>query len=505
MSVKSPEISHLLAERIKSLKLGKPEFKESGQVISVRDGIVRAHGLDQAFYEECVEIHTQKGEVIKGLILNLEADSVSIVTLGDYTNIIEGDLVTRTKEKLKIPVGPELLGRVVNALGEPIDDLGPIKTKESAFIEQNTPGIMDRKSVHEPVKTGITMIDSMIPIGRGQRELIIGDRQTGKTTIALDTIISQRHYNNKQQSLYCIYVAIGQKRSTLARIVQTLKDHNALEYTIIVSATASDLNILQFLAPYVATSIGEYFRDHNQHALIIYDDLSKHAVSYRQMALLMRRAPGREAYPGDIFYVHSRLLERSAQLSEEKGGGSLTALPIIETQAGDVSAYIPTNVISITDGQIFLQTNLFHQGIKPAINLGISVSRVGSAAQTTSMKKIASQLKLDLAQYHEIKSFSQFTQNMDESTKKFLTRGQKAEEIIKQDSYDPIPYNISIWLIFLVTKGFLDDIPLDKIKLFKERAIKYFQQHKFDLDNWQGETSIKKLTVHAEKLKAAFK
>jgi len=482
MTIKAAEISNILSKRIQEIELKTKKFTEYGEVLSVQDGVVLAHGLDDAFYKECVEIQTKSGEKILGLVENLESTHVSIVVLGDDTYIKEGDYIIRKKETLKIPVGKEFLGRVVNVLGEPIDGGEPIVPAKYALIDQEAPSIMDRESVTQPLKTGITMIDSMIPIGRGQRELIIGDRQTGKTSIVLDIIINQKN-NSKNDQVVCIYVAIGQKRSTVARIFQNLKLAGALDYTIIVSATASDLNIFQFLAPYAATAMGEYFRDNGQHALIIYDDLSKHAVAYRQMALLMRRPPGREAYPGDVFYTHSRLLERS----KEKGGGSLTAFPIIETQAGDVSAYIPTNVISITDGQIFLQTDLFHKGIKPAINLGISVSRIGGAAQTKDMKKLAGKMKLEMAQYAEIQEFSQFSQDMDESTRNFLNRGQRITELLKQDPYKPIPYEHSIWLVFLVTNGYFDTFELTDIKERKEQAMQFFKKEKlgpFNKKSW---------------------
>ncbi|USO02325.1 MAG: F0F1 ATP synthase subunit alpha [Alphaproteobacteria bacterium] len=487
MTIKAAEVSNILAKRIQEIELKTKKFTEYGEVLSVQDGIVLAHGLDEAFYKECVEIQTKSGQKILGLVENLESTHVSIVVLGDDTHIKEGDYIIRKKETLKIPVGEEYLGRVVNVLGEPIDGGEVVAPKTFAHIDQDAPPIMDRKSVTTPLKTGITMIDSMIPIGRGQRELIIGDRQTGKTAIVIDTIINQKN-SPKKDRVICIYVAIGQKRSTVARIVQSLKLAGALDHTIIVSATASDLNIFQFLAPYAATSMGEYFRDKGKHALIIYDDLSKHAVAYRQMALLMKRPPGREAYPGDVFYTHSRLLERSGQLSDEKGGGSLTAFPVIETQAGDVSAYIPTNVISITDGQIFLQTDLFHKGIKPAINLGISVSRIGGAAQTKDMKKLAGKMKLEMAQYAEIKEFSQFSQDMDDATRSFLNRGQRITELLKQEPYNPIPYEISVWLVFLATNGYFDRFELHDIRSLKKQAMQFFKKEKlesFDEKIWR--------------------
>lgn len=476
MSTQPSEISNLLSKRIQDMSLQRVSVQEIGVVLSVQDGIVNCSGLDGAFFEECVEIHTTTEEVIIGVISNLADDHVCISLLGDDRLVAEGDRVIRLKTTLSVPAGMGLLGRVVNALGEPIDDKGPIKDTQLSPVERPAPSIMDRQTVREPVKTGIMMIDAMIPIGRGQRELLIGDRQTGKSSIAIDTILSQKVYNDQasnKEKLFCVYVAIGQKRSTLARIVKLLQDKGALEYTIVVSATASDLNALQYLAPYSATTMAEYFRDNGMHALIVYDDLSKHAVAYRQMSLLMRRPPGREAYPGDVFYIHSRLLERAAKMSDEKGGGSLTALPIIETQSGDLAAYIPTNVISITDGQIFLETDLFFKGMRPAINVGISVSRIGSAAQTAGMKKVAGKLKLDLAQYREMQSFAQFATDMDEATRKFLERGDRIMLLLRQKNYTPLRYETQTWLLYLANDGLLDTVPLADIQSIKQKLVEY--------------------------------
>jgi len=484
MTVQPSEISVLLAKRIKDMSLQRISTQEIGIVLSVQDGIAHCSGLDGAFFEECVEIHTTTEEVIIGIITNLEDDHVCISLLGDDRLVSEGDRVIRLKKTLSVPVGIELLGRVVDSLGEPIDGKGPIKSTSHSPLERPAPSIMERQTVFEPVKTGITMIDAMIPIGRGQRELLIGDRQTGKSSIAIDTILSQKRYNDRaktdKEKLFCVYVAIGQKRSTLARIVKLLKDKQALDYTIVVSATASDLNTLQYLAPYAGTTMAEYFRDNGMHALIIYDDLSKHAVSYRQMSLLMRRPPGREAYPGDVFYIHSRLLERAAKMSDDKGGGSLTALPIIETQAGDLAAYIPTNVISITDGQIFLETDLFYKGFRPAINVGMSVSRIGSAAQTSSMKKVAGKLKLDLAQYREMQNFSQFASDIDEVTRKFLDRGDRIMMLLRQKQYAPLEYETQVWLLSLANQGLLDTVPLSQIQLVKGKLVQYIDTNKVD-------------------------
>ena len=433
-------------------------------MLSVGDGIARVYGLDNVQAGEMVEFSSG----VKGMALNLENDNVGVVIFGDDRLIKEGDVVKRTKAIVDAPVGKNLLGRVVDALGNPIDGKGDLDKKiERKRVDVKAPGIIPRQSVNQPMQTGLKAIDSLIPIGRGQRELIIGDRQTGKTAIAIDTIINQKEINKsgeKKDKLYCIYVAIGQKRSTVAQILKTLEDAGAMEYTTIVSATASDPAPLQFLAPYTGCTMGEYFRDNGMHALIIYDDLSKQAVAYRQMSLLLRRPPGREAYPGDVFYLHSRLLERAAKLNDEKGGGSLTALPIIETQAGDVSAYIPTNVISITDGQIFLETELFNQGIRPAVNVGLSVSRVGSAAQTKAMKKVAGSIKLELAQYREMAAFAQFGSDLDASTQKLLNRGSKLTELLKQDQYSPMPVAQQVIAVFAGVRGFLDDVELINIK-----------------------------------------
>jgi len=463
MQINPSEVTKILKEQIK--KFGeKAEVSEVGQVLSVGDGIARVHGLDNVQAGEMVEF----SDGIKGMALNLESDNVGVVIFGDDRTIKEGDVVKRTKAIVDTPVGKGLLGRVVDALGNPIDGKGNLDKKlKRKRVDVKAPGIIPRQSVNQPMQTGLKAIDSLIPVGRGQRELIIGDRQTGKTAVAIDTIINQKEINksgNEKEKLYCIYVAIGQKRSTVAQIVKTLQDAGAMEYTIIVSATASDPAPLQFLAPYTGCTMGEYFRDNGMHALIIYDDLSKQAVAYRQMSLLLRRPPGREAYPGDVFYLHSRLLERAAKLNDDNGGGSLTALPIIETQAGDVSAYIPTNVISITDGQIFLETELFNQGIRPAVNVGLSVSRVGSAAQTKAMKKVAGSIKLELAQYREMAAFAQFGSDLDAATQKLLNRGSKLTELLKQDQYSPMPVAQQVIAVFSGVKGFLDDVDVNKIK-----------------------------------------
>ena len=463
MQINPSEVTKILKEQIK--KFGeKAEVSEVGQVLSVGDGIARVHGLDNVQAGEMVEFSGG----IKGMALNLENDNVGVVIFGDDRTIKEGDVVKRTAAIVDAPVGKSLLGRVVDALGNPIDGKGDLDKKiERKRVDVKAPGIIPRKSVNQPMQTGLKAIDSLIPVGRGQRELIIGDRQTGKTAVAIDTIINQKEINKsgeEKDKLYCIYVAIGQKRSTVAQIVKSLEDAGAMEYTTIVSATASDPAPLQFLAPYTGCTMGEYFRDNGMHALIIYDDLSKQAVAYRQMSLLLRRPPGREAYPGDVFYLHSRLLERAAKLNDDKGGGSLTALPIIETQAGDVSAYIPTNVISITDGQIFLETELFNQGIRPAVNVGLSVSRVGSAAQTKAMKKVAGSIKLELAQYREMAAFAQFGSDLDASTQKLLNRGSKLTELLKQDQYSPMPVAQQVIAVFSGVRGFLDDVELSDIK-----------------------------------------
>ena len=480
MEINPSEVTKILKEQIK--KFGdKAEVSEVGQVLSVGDGIARIYGLDNVQAGEMVEF----SDGSKGMALNLESDNVGVVIFGDDRAIKEGDTVKRTGAIVDVPVGKELLGRVVDALGNPIDGKGSLdKSLKRNRVEVKAPGIIPRKSVSEPMQTGLKAIDSLIPVGRGQRELIIGDRQTGKTAVAIDTIINQKKINesdDESKKLYCIYVAVGQKRSTVAQIVKTLEDAGAMEYTTIVSATASDSAPLQFLAPYTGCTMGEYFRDNGMHALIIYDDLSKQAVAYRQMSLLLRRPPGREAYPGDVFYRHSRLLERAAKLNDESGGGSLTALPIIETQAGDVSAYIPTNVISITDGQIFLGTEIFNQGIRPAINVGLSVSRVGSAAQTKAMKKVAGSIKLELAQYREMAAFAQFGSDLDASTQQLLNRGSKLTELLKQKQYSPMTVEEQVISIFCGVRGFLDDIELKNISEFEQKVIEKCKNENSDI------------------------
>ncbi|EAH4503372.1 F0F1 ATP synthase subunit alpha [Campylobacter jejuni] len=458
MKFKADEISSIIKERIENFDLNL-EIEETGKIISVADGVAKVYGLKNIMAGEMVEF--ENGD--KGMALNLEESSVGIVILGKGEGLKEGASVKRLKKLLKVPVGEALIGRVVNALGEPIDAKGVINANEYRFVEEKAKGIMARKSVHEPLHTGIKAIDALVPIGRGQRELIIGDRQTGKTTVAVDTIISQRG-----QGVICIYVAIGQKQSTVAQVVKRLEEHGAMEYTIVVNAGTSDPAALQYLAPYTGVTMGEFFRDNAKHALIVYDDLSKHAVAYREMSLILRRPPGREAYPGDVFYLHSRLLERASKLNDELGAGSLTALPIIETQAGDVSAYIPTNVISITDGQIFLETDLFNSGIRPAINVGLSVSRVGGAAQIKATKQVSGTLRLDLAQYRELQAFAQFASDLDEASRKQLERGQRMVELLKQPPYSPLSVEKQVVLIFAGTKGFLDDIAVSRIKEFED-------------------------------------
>ncbi|MDP6680237.1 MAG: F0F1 ATP synthase subunit alpha [Pelagibacteraceae bacterium] len=471
MQINPSEVTKILKEQIKKFA-EKAEVSEVGQVLSVGDGIARVYGLDNVRAGEMVEFSTG----IKGMALNLESDNVGVVIFGDDRTIKEGDTVKRTEAIVDVPVGKKLLGRVVDALGNPIDGKGELDKKlERRRVEVKAPGIIPRQSVNQPMQTGLKALDTLIPIGRGQRELIIGDRQTGKTAIAIDTIINQKDINKsgeEEDKLYCIYVAIGQKQSTVAQIVKSLEEAGALEYTTVVSATASDPAPLQFLAPYTGCTMGEYFRDNGMHALIIYDDLSKQAVAYRQMSLLLRRPPGREAYPGDVFYLHSRLLERAAKLNDDKGGGSLTALPIIETQAGDVSAYIPTNVISITDGQIFLETELFNQGIRPAVNVGLSVSRVGSAAQTKAMKKVAGSIKLELAQYREMAAFAQFGSDLDATTQKLLNRGSKLTELLKQDQYSPMTVAQQVIAVFSGVRGFLDNVELSEIKGLEKEIYK---------------------------------
>ena len=470
MEIRAAEISAILKEQIANFGT-EAESAEVGQVLSVGDGIARVYGLDNVQAGEMVEFPGG----IKGMALNLESDNVGIVIFGDDSGIKEGDVVKRTGDIVDVPVGMGLLGRVTDALGNPIDGKGDIDSSERRLAELKAPGIIPRRSVHEPVQTGLKAIDSLIPIGRGQRELIIGDRQTGKTAVILDTIINQKTINDSatddSQKLFCVYVAVGQKRSTVAQVVKTLADYGALEYTCVVAATASDPAPMQFLAPYAGCTIGEWFRDNGKHAVIFYDDLTKQAVAYRQMSLLLRRPPGREAFPGDVFYLHSRLLERAAKMNDENGAGSLTALPVVETQANDVSAYIPTNVISITDGQIFLETDLFYQGIRPAVNVGLSVSRVGSAAQVKAMKSVSGGIKLDLAQYREMAAFAQFASDLDPATQKLLARGERLTELLKQDQYTPMPVEEQVVSIYAGTKGYLDGIAVADVGRFEHTLI----------------------------------
>lgn len=463
--IKADEISSIIKERIENFDLSV-DIEETGKVVSVADGVANVYGLKNVMANEMVEFENGA----RGIALNLEESSVGIVILGDTSGINEGSSVKRLGKLLRVPVGDALIGRVVNALGEPIDGKGAIETSDTRFVEEKAKGIMARKSVHEPLQTGLKAIDALVPIGRGQRELIIGDRQTGKTTVAVDTIINQ-----KGQDVVCIYVAIGQKQSTVAQVVKKLEEYGAMDYTIVVAAGASEAAALQYLAPYSGCTMGEYFRDNSRHALIIYDDLSKHAVAYREMSLILRRPPGREAYPGDVFYLHSRLLERASKLSDALGAGSLTALPIIETQAGDVSAYIPTNVISITDGQIFLESGLFNSGIRPAINVGLSVSRVGGSAQIKAIKKVSGTLRLDLAQYRELQAFAQFASDLDESSRKQLDRGQRMVEILKQPPYSPLPVENQVVIIFAGSRGFLDDVPTSSIGKFEAELYPYIE------------------------------
>jgi F-type H+-transporting ATPase subunit alpha len=481
MDIQPSEISKILKEEIKNFGTDS-EITEVGQVLSIGDGIARIHGLDNVQAGEMVAF----ADGTKGMALNLEDDNVGVVLFGSDSAIKEGDTVKRTNTIVDVPVGKSLLGRVVDALGNPIDGKGNIESDMRSRIEVKAPGIIPRKSVSEPMQTGLKAIDSLIPVGRGQRELIIGDRQTGKTAIAIDAIINQKSINegnDESKKLYCVYVGIGQKRSSIAQIVKTLEEAGAMEYTTVVSASASDAAPLQFLAPYTGCSIAEYFRDNGMHALIIYDDLSKQAVAYRQMSLLLRRPPGREAFPGDVFYLHSRLLERAAKLNDDQGGGSLTALPIIETQANDVSAFIPTNVISITDGQIFLETELFNQGIRPAVNVGLSVSRVGSAAQTKAMKKVAGSIKLELAQYREMAAFAQFGSDLDASTQRLLNRGSKLTELLKQNQYSPLSVAEQVISVFSGVNGYLDDIDLGEIKSFESDLIDLMRSSHQDIIN----------------------
>ncbi len=479
MDIRAAEISRVIREQIAGFGT-EAEVSEVGQVLSVGDGIARVHGLDRVQAGEMVEF----AGGLKGMALNLEVDNVGIVIFGDDTAVREGDTVRRTSSIVDVPVGKGLLGRVVDALGNPLDGKGPIEASERRRVDVKAPGIIPRKSVSEPMQTGLKALDALVPIGRGQRELIIGDRQTGKTAVILDTFINQKGVNasgDETRKLYCIYVAIGQKRSTVAQLVRKLEETGAMEYSIVVAATASDPAPLQYLAPYTGCTMGEYFRDNGMHAVIAYDDLSKQAVAYRQMSLLLRRPPGREAYPGDVFYLHSRLLERAAKMNAENGGGSLTALPVIETQAGDVSAYIPTNVISITDGQIFLESELFYQGIRPAINVGLSVSRVGSAAQTKAMKKVAGSIKLELAQYREMAAFAQFGSDLDAATQKLLARGQRLTELLKQPQYQPLPFEEQVVSIFAGVNGFLDPIPVSDVVRFEAGLLETFRSKHADI------------------------
>ena len=481
MGITASEISSILKEQIRNFG-DEAEISEVGSVLSVGDGIARVYGLDEIQAGEMVEFPGG----IRGMALNLEVDNVGVVVFGDDRGIKEGDIVKRTRAIVDVPVGDELLGRVVDALGNPIDNRGPIEATVRAVADVKAPGIIPRRSVHEPMATGLKSVDAMIPIGRGQRELIIGDRQTGKTALALDTILNQKSYNDaagddESKKLYCVYVAVGQKRSTVAQLVRKLEENDALGYSIIVAATASDPAPMQFLAPYAATAMAEHFRDGGRHALIIYDDLSKQAVAYRQMSLLLRRPPGREAYPGDVFYLHSRLLERAAKMNSDNGSGSLTALPIIETQAGDLSAYIPTNVISITDGQIFLETDLFYQGIRPAVNTGLSVSRVGSSAQTSAMKSVAGTVKLELAQYREMAAFAQFGSDLDAATQRLLNRGERLTELMKQPQYSPLTNAEIVCVIFAGTQGYLDRLEVTGVTGFERGLVSHLRANCADL------------------------
>jgi F-type H+-transporting ATPase subunit alpha len=508
MDIRPSEISSILKDQIKNFGQ-EAEVSEIGQVLSIGDGIARVYGLDNVQAGEMVEFP----DGIKGMALNLESDNVGIVVFGEDRGIKEGDTVKRTGAIVEVPVGKALLGRVVDGLGNPIDGRGPIDASEKSLVDVKAPGILPRRSVHEPMQTGLKAIDSLIPIGRGQRELIIGDRQTGKTAVALDAILNQKSVNesgDESQKLYCVYVAVGQKRSTVAQFVKVLEDSGAMEYSTVVAATASDPAPLQYLAPYTGCAIGEYFRDNGMHALIIYDDLSKQAVAYRQMSLLLRRPPGREAYPGDVFYVHSRLLERAAKLNEDHGSGSLTALPIIETQANDVSAYIPTNVISITDGQIFLESDLFYQGIRPAVNVGISVSRVGSSAQIKAMKQVAGSLKGELAQYREMAAFAQFGSDLDATTQRLLARGARLTELLKQPQFSPLRVEEQVVVIFAGTKGYLDPLPVNAIQRFEAEFLRFMHDsHQPLLDDIRdkkvlSEAGEKELREALEKFSKTF-
>ena len=500
MNLRADEISSLIQKQIEGFEEGI-ELKETGRVISVGDGIARIYGLGEAMAGELLEFPGG----LSGMVLNLEEDNVGAVLLGRDDNIKEGDEVKRTGRIMEVPIGPEMVGRVVDGLGQPIDGKGPIKTDKFGPIERVAPGVIDRKSVHEPMQTGIKSIDGMIPIGRGQRELIIGDRQTGKTAVAIDAIINQ-----KGQNMFCIYVAVGQKRSTVAQVVKTLEQYDAMKYTIVVSASASDPAPMQFIAPYAGCAMGEYFRDNGQHCLIVYDDLSKQAAAYRQLSLLLRRPPGREAYPGDVFFLHSRLLERSSKVSDELGAGSMTALPIIETQAGDVSAYIPTNVISITDGQIFLETDLFYSGVRPAINVGLSVSRVGGSAQIKGMKQVAGKLRLDLAQYREMAAFAQFGSDLDAATQGQLHRGERLVELLKQPQYKPLSVVQQIISIFAGVRGLVDDIPVADIQKFESGLLNFIDDkhqsliEKIDAAKKLDDDSEAELQAAIEEFKGLF-
>ena len=501
MVIKADEVSKIIQRQIEGYETGI-DIKEVGTVTSVGDGIARVYGLDRVMYNELLEFPND----VYGIALNLEEDSVGAVLLGDVHLVKEEDLVKRTRRIMQVPSGPALIGRVVNPLGVPLDEKGPIKTDVHMMVERLAPGVVDRVPVKEPLQTGIKAIDAMIPIGRGQRELIIGDRQTGKTAIAVDTIINQ-----KDKDVICIYVAIGQKNSTVAYVIKTLEDYGAMDYTVVMAASASDPSSLQYLAPYSGCAMGEHFRDNGQHALLIYDDLSKHAAAYREIALLLRRPPGREAYPGDVFYLHSRLLERAAKYNEEYGGGSLTALPIIETQAGDVSGYIPTNVISITDGQIYLEPELFNAGIRPAINVGISVSRVGGHAQIKAMKQVAGQLRLDLAQYRELVTFAQFGTELDKASQAQLDRGERLTEVLKQGQYQPLPVGKQILIIYAGNRGFLDEFEVSQLKGYEEKLYEFFDKEhpemlkkiaeKKEIDTDMDEAISAALTTFNQKLK----
>ncbi|SHJ23234.1 ATP synthase F1 subcomplex alpha subunit [Palleronia salina] len=504
MGIQASEISAILKDQIKNFGQ-EAEVAEVGRVLSVGDGIARVYGLDNVQAGEMVEFPGG----VQGMALNLETDNVGVVIFGSDRDIKEGDTVKRTNSIVDVPCGDALLGRVVDGLGNPIDGKGPIEATERRVADQKAPGIMPRKSVHEPMPTGLKAIDAMIPIGRGQRELIIGDRQTGKTAVALDAILNQKSYNDaagddESKKLYCVYVAIGQKRSTVAQLVKKLEETGAIDYSIVVAATASEPAPLQFLAPYAATAMAEFYRDNGRHALIVYDDLSKQAVAYRQMSLLLRRPPGREAYPGDVFYLHSRLLERSAKLGDDYGNGSLTALPIIETQGGDVSAFIPTNVISITDGQIFLETDLFYQGIRPAVNTGLSVSRVGSSAQTNAMKSVAGPVKLELAQYREMEAFAQFGSDLDAATQRQLNRGKRLTELMKQPQYSPLTNAEIVCVIFAGTEGYLDDVKVSDVGRFEQGLLNHMRTKHKDVLDWITDEDPKIKGDAADKLKSAL-